>query len=132
MFLFHINFIHPNTKRVLFLFQFFELCTLGTTLLNIMFDKCHDLGLRKFFAPNWLNIMDLSLVTIALILGASEHTGTKEYVQYRMSTMNSLTMKSKYFWIQIWWYQTFLILWKHYWPHWIFFLLHPDHSPYIE
>ena len=63
MFLFHINFIHPNTKRVLFLFQFFELCTLGTTLLNIMFDKCHDLGLRKFFAPNWLNIMDLSLVS---------------------------------------------------------------------
>ena len=48
--------------------------------------------LRKFFAPNWLNIMDLSLVTIALISGASEHTGTKEYFQFRMRTM-----KSKYF-----------------------------------
>ena len=43
-----------------------------------MFDKCHDLCLRKFFAPNWLNIMDLSLVTIALISGASEHTGTSD------------------------------------------------------
>ena len=36
--------------------------------------------------------MDLSLVTIALISGASEHTGTKEYFQFRMRTM-----KSKYF-----------------------------------
>ena len=36
--------------------------------------------------------MDLSLVTIALISGASEYTGAKEYVQFRMSIM-----KSKYF-----------------------------------